>query len=166
MLFSMPIYTLNNLYRLNPTPKSYKTLEDSLVLVRDSIQTENEDEISFSYLISIAPTQEEKNIIATIRDDEIKHYKYFKEIYMFYTGQDISPPPIANVLRPKSYIEGITNAEFSELDLVERYRDIRAGLPDEYYRDMVFEIITDELKHTHKYEYILYLSLITAGKST
>ncbi|MMZ68336.1 hypothetical protein D1872_310140 [compost metagenome] len=59
--------------------------------------------------------------------------------------------------KPASYIDGVRKALFGELAAVERYRDIRAGLPDRYYRDMLFEIITDEIKHATKYNYLLTL---------
>ena len=164
MYFSMPFYNLNNFYRDIPMHKTYKTLEESLVLVKEAIQGEREDELFYDYLISVAPTQEERNIIETIRNDERKHNKYFREIYKFYTGQNVSSPPNADFEKPKSYIDGIRKAKFGELGAVERYRDIRAGIPDEYYRDMAFEILTDELKHAHKYDYILYLSLAKWNK--
>lgn len=61
--------------------------------------------------------------------------------------------------KPQSYIEGIKKSKLGELAAVEKYRDIIAGIPDRYHRDMVFEILTDELKHSHKYDYILYLNL-------
>ena len=41
---------------------------------------------------------------------------------------------------------------------MEKYRIIRAGIPGKYYRDMVFEILTDELKHADKYNYILNIN--------
>ncbi|MDP4144922.1 MAG: cytochrome b5 domain-containing protein [Bacillota bacterium] len=162
MYFGMPYYNPYDFYRVSPPRKSYKTLQEALVLVRNAVQGEREDELFYDYLISAAPTQEEKDIITTIRDDERKHNRYFREIYRFYTGQNVTSPANVNFERPKSYIDGIKRAKFGELGAVERYRDIRAGLPDEYYRDMVFEILTDELKHAHKYDYILYLSLAKA----
>jgi predicted heme/steroid binding protein/rubrerythrin len=138
--------------------KSYKTLNEALALVKEAIQDEREDELFYDYLISVAPTKEERDIIASIRDDERKHNKYFREIYAFYTGKSVPSPSDVTFENPQSYIAGIRKAKFGELGAVERYRDIRAGIPDRYYRDMVFEILTDELKHTHKYDYILYLS--------
>lgn len=165
MYFSMPFYNPNYFYRHNPMYKSFKTLEESMILVKDAIQGERKDELFYDYLISAAPTREEKDIIASIRDDEIKHNKYFREIYKFYTGQNVSSPSNVNFEKPGSYIDGIKKAKFGELGAVERYRDIRAGIPHEYYRDMVFEILTDELKHAHKYDYILYLSLEKHVKS-
>lgn len=159
MYLNSPFYAPDYSYRMDRLPLSYKPLDRSLELVKAAVQGEREDELFYDYLISMAPTAEEKNIITTIRDDERKHNKFFREIYRFYTGQTIPAPTNVDFQKPSSYIEGIKKAKFGELGAVERYRDIRAGLPDRYYRDMTFEILTDELKHADKYDYILYLSL-------
>jgi rubrerythrin len=130
----------------------YKALE----LVKGAVQGEREDELFYDYLISEAPTNEEKEIIRTIRDDERKHRKMFKFLYKFYTGKDIEASEEAEDFeKPESYIDGIKKALFGELAAMERYREIRKGLPNRYHRDMVFEILTDEIKHAIKYNYIL-----------
>lgn len=153
-LFSPP----SDYCRFNQMQKPYRTLEEALTLVKNAIQCEKEDELFYDYLISMAPTQEEKDIITTIRNDERKHNNYFREIYNYYTKQNILAPTSITFKKPNSYMEGITKAKFGELSAVEIYRDIKAGLPTEYYKDMVFEILTDELKHADKYDYILYLN--------
>ncbi len=139
-------------------PKSYKSLQKALVLVKQAVEGEKEDELFYDYLISVAPTEEEKEIIRTIRDDEIKHNKMFRQIYKDFTGEEITSPQNIDFEKPASYIDGIKKALFGELAAMERYRIIRAGLPTRYYRDMVFEILTDELKHASKYNYILNLN--------
>lgn len=139
----------------NRQPQSYKSLQEALRLVKDAIQDEREDELFYDYLISVAPTKEEKNIIQTIRDDERKHNRMFRKIYRDFTGQEVQVPEDIDFQKPKSYLDGIKKALFGELAAMERYRDIRAGLPYRYNRDMVFEILTDELKHADKYNYIL-----------
>lgn len=159
MYHTSPYFVPNNYYRMDELPKPYKTLEEALILVKNAVQGEREDELFYDYLISVAPTEEEKDIITTIRNDERNHNKFYREIYAFYTGQSIPAPTNVDFEIPESYIDGIKKAKFGELSAMERYRIIRAGIPDEYYRDMVFEILTDELKHAHKYDYILYLSL-------
>lgn len=159
MYYSIPDFIPQNYFRLHETEKSYKSLDEALALVKDAIKGEKEDELFYDYLFSLALTKEEKDIIASIREDEKKHNNYFKEIYSFYTGT-IIPSSINPVFeRPQSYIEGIKKAKFNEFNAVEIYRYIRAGIPDRYHRDMLFEIITDELNHAHKYDYLLYLSL-------
>ncbi|WP_242865178.1 Fe-S oxidoreductase [Clostridium botulinum] len=49
---------------------------------------------------------------------------------------------------------------------MEKYRKIRKGLPSRYYRDMVFEILTDEIKHAIKYNCILNTAHEENGKIT
>lgn len=137
----------------------YKTLEYALTLVKEAIQDEKKDEFFYDYLIIGAITEDEKNIISSIRHDTRNHIKYFKEIYEFYSGEDIPESIYTKFEKPTSYIEGLKKAMFGELSAVEKYRDIRAGLPNEFFRDMMFEIITDELKHGEMYNYLLYLNL-------
>lgn len=138
---------------------TYKSLEEALTLIKNAVSGEREDELFYDYLISEAPSQEEKEIIESIRNDERKHNQMFRRIYQDLTGQTITSPTDVEFEKPSSYIEGIKKALFGELSAVERYRDIRAGLPSQYYRDMVYEIITDEQKHADKYNYLLNLYL-------
>ncbi|MBP1754243.1 MAG: rubrerythrin [Firmicutes bacterium] len=147
----------NNNYQYEEPP--YKTLEEALNLAMKAVQGEKEDEMFYDYLISVAPTKEEKEIISAIRDDEMKHNKMFREIYYYFTGEELPQNTRAYFEEPKDYISGVKKAFFGELAAMERYRIIRAGLPSEYYRDMVFEILTDEMKHADKYNYILNLNL-------
>ncbi|MBW7452594.1 ferritin-like domain-containing protein [Paenibacillus sepulcri] len=140
-------------------PMSYKSLQEALTLIMQAVAGEREDELFYDYLISVAPSQEEKDIIQSIRNDERKHNQMFRTIYQDLTGQAIMAPTDIMFEKPKSYVDGIRKALFGELAAVERYRDIRAGLPDRFYRDMAFEILTDELKHASKYNYILNLDL-------
>ncbi len=142
----------------NEMNRNYKSLEQALSLVRDAIEGEREDEMFYDYLIAEAPTQEEKQIITTIRNDERKHNKMYRQIYIDFTGQEVMTPSDIRFDRPAFYIEGIKKALFGELSAVEKYRDIRAGMPTRYYRDIVLEILTDELKHAAKYNYILNIN--------
>jgi rubrerythrin len=158
MYYSIPNFVPQNYFRIQEIEKAYKSLREALAMIKEVIEGEREDELFCDYLLSLAPTKEE-HIIASIRDDERKHNKYFREIYAFYTGKGVPPSNKVTFEKPQSYIAGIRKAKFGELGAVEKYRDIRAGIPDKYYRDMVFEILTDELKHAHKYDYILYLNL-------
>ncbi|QEK13335.1 ferritin-like domain-containing protein [Crassaminicella thermophila] len=141
------------------TPYMYNTLalQKALSLIKEAVQGEKNDELFYDYLIHIAPTEEEKEIITSIRNDEKKHNKMFRKIYKDFTGQEITGIH-EEFEEPKSYIDGIKKALFSELRAVEKYRSIRANLPTIYYRDMLFEIITDELKHADKYNYILNIN--------
>lgn len=147
-----------------PYNEPYKELNKALMLIKDAVEDERKDELFYSHLISLAPTEEQEGIIISIRDDEQKHNKMFREIYYSLTGMKISSPENVYFDEPKSYVEGITQALFGELAAVEKYRDIRAGMPNRYYRDMLFEIITDEIKHSAKYNYLLTINLSSESK--
>lgn len=132
-----------------------EAFDKALGLIEEAVQDERSDELFYDYLISVAPTQEEKNIIASIRDDERNHRKWFREIYEYYTDEEIISKNDEEFVKPLSYLDGISKAVFGELGALEKYRFIREGLPDRLYRDTVFRILTDEMKHATKYNYIL-----------
>jgi rubrerythrin len=131
-----------------------QTLQKSLTLMAEAVQGEREDQLFYDYLISVAPTQEDKDIIASIRDDEIRHNSMFKMISKDFTGKDVMTVNGEEFEKPNSYIEGIQQALFGELRAVEKYREILKGLPEGFYRDAVFDILTDEIKHSAKYNFL------------
>ncbi len=131
-----------------------EAFQKSLALMYEAVQGEKEDRLFYEYLLSIAPTQADKDIITSIRDDEIRHNSMFKNMYKYYTGQDVMDVSEEEFTKPASYEDGIQQALFGELRAVEKYRDIRKGLPDRHHRDVVFEILTDELKHASKYNFL------------
>ncbi|MFK2826166.1 ferritin-like domain-containing protein [Bacillus sp. B190/17] len=133
-------------------------LPSALERVKKAVQGEKEDELFYQHLIAMAPTQEAKDVIATIRDDERKHNQMFRLIYRSYTGQDIAPSEEETFQQPESYSEGLRTALFGELRAVENYRKIKQCLSGYVYQQMLFEIITDELKHATKYNYLFTLA--------
>ena len=132
-----------------------QAFQQSLKMMADAVQGEKEDRIFYDYLISKAPTQEQKDIITSIRNDEIRHNQLYKQMYKALTGIDVAILPEEEFVPPATYKEGIKKAFFGELKAMERYRIIRQGLPYREYRDIVFEILTDEMKHAQLYNYIL-----------
>ncbi|HBL06809.1 MAG TPA: rubrerythrin, partial [Clostridium sp.] len=133
-------------------------LQEALERVKEAVQGEREDELFYDFLISMAPTVEEKDIITSIRDDERRHNREFRKIYKDFTGMEIPTVEDESFERPESYIDGIKKALFGELRAVERYRDIRKALGMGPQRDVLFDIITDELKHSSKYNYLFTLN--------
>lgn len=133
-------------------------LQEALERVKEAVQGEREDELFYDFLISMAPTVEEKDIITSIRDDERRHNREFRKIYKDFTGMEIPMVEDESFERPESYIDGIKKALFGELRAVERYRDIRKALGMGPQRDVLFDIITDELKHSSKYNYLFTLN--------
>ena len=126
--------------------------------MKTAVQGERKDEMFYDYLISQAPTSEEKEIISSIRDDERKHNRLFRSIYEELTGTKISEGQEEDFEKPTSYLDGIKKALFGELKAVENYRIIRRNLPNQRDKEILFDIITDELKHAAKYNYLFTLN--------
>lgn len=141
-------------------------LQEALESIKEAVQGERKDELFYDYLISVAPTTDEKEIIASIRDDEKNHNRLFKYMYKDFTGGKEVPAGNEETFeKPKSYLEGIKKALFGELRAVEKYRDIRSTLAIDMYRDILFDIITDEIKHASKYNYLFTLNNSTNASS-
>lgn len=135
-----------------------ENLKEALNLIKEAIRGEKEDELFYDYLIKLAPTKEEKGIIESIRDDEKRHNMIFKRIYKDFTREEVECEENKDFKKPRSYIDGIKRALLGELSAVEKYKRIRQGLPYTQYRDLLFGIITDEIRHGILYNYILYLN--------
>ncbi|WP_424766885.1 ferritin-like domain-containing protein [Paenibacillus sp. sgz302251] len=125
-----------------------------LALISESVGGEREDELFYNYLIQAAPTQQEKQVITSIRDDERKHGRMFREIYYYLTGTMPAAPSTDVMFQPPdSYTEGIQKALLGELKAFEKYRSIYLNIRPEL-RDRIFEIMTDEIKHASYYNWL------------
>ncbi|WP_410506220.1 ferritin family protein [Haloimpatiens sp. FM7315] len=137
-----------------------KAFNKSVDIIKRAIEGEKEDEAFYNTLIEMAPTKEQKEIIESIRDDEIRHNIMFKKMYAELAGMQNRHKYEVCTRKSMPYIDGIKKALFGEMKAVEEYREILKGLPNMCYRDIVFDIITDEIKHGIKYNYILYLNCL------
>lgn len=135
-------------------------LQDTISRVEEAVQYEKEDALFYDYLISVAPTSEEKEIINSIRRDERIHERILKGIYADFTGMNVSIGAEETFIMPESYLDGIKKALSRELREVEYYRYIKKGLPGQVYRDMLSGIITDELKHVSKLNYLFKVNSV------
>lgn len=166
MYFFMPYCNPNNFYGNNPIHNYFQTLNQTLFLVKKAIHAEKKQEFFYDFLISVAPTQKEKNIIDRIREDERKHNKFFRKIYTFYTGENIYLEPNKSFKKPKSYIDGIKQAKFHQLASIELYKNIITFIPNKYHKDIISKILTNELNHNYKYNCILNLHLMKYKDTT
>lgn len=140
-----------------PVQKPYKSTKKAIASAKDSVRDEKGDVLFYDYLISIAP-DDDREVIREIREDEKKHEEMLRELYASYTGNEHEDEGEAAFEKPMDYYEGLRMAFFGEIAAAERYRDVRAGLPDMFHRDMVFEIIIDEMEHADKFNYLLNMN--------
>ena len=69
--------------------------------------------------------------------------------------QDFSIPQVDTNL---SYKENLEKALFGELDAVVRYRKILGTMPSGNSYTLLMSIMTDELRHASKYNYLIHIA--------
>ena len=159
----IPDIMMSGLYDRPQIPKVMTGLEsytypqnvpEALKLIQDAVAGENEDRLFYQYLIDNAPSEEDKEIIKGIRDDEINHFNLFRQIYYQLTGQTLPLPQNVAFEKPASYCDGIKRALRGEQNAVRKYRRILFALQDRVQINILTEIITDELRHGILYNYL------------
>ena len=150
-------YNYQNFNQQNMYNSELITFNQAIDLIRQSVAGEKEDELFYDFLIKQAPTEKEKNIIASIRNDERKHNRILRDLYYSFTGnmlpQDMSTPNKDNDL---NYHENLEKALFGELDAVVRYRKILGTMPSGSSYTLLMSIMTDELRHASKYNFLIH----------
>lgn len=151
------------------------TLSQAIESIRKSIGDEREDELFYDSLIAMAPTENAKNIITSIRDDERKHNKILRELYFNFTGQMFPSEQRMNLNNSSNnntnnnnecnenhnqntYKEMLEKALFGELDAVIKYRRILGTMPSGDSYTLIMSIMTDELRHSAKYNYLIHMA--------
>lgn len=156
-----PYYGFNHYgYRSSESTNIYSdeiiTLNQAIELIRQSVGDEKEDELFYDSLIKQAPTEKEKEIIRSIRDDERKHNQILRQLYYEFTGQVIPvDTSIVNSNNEQNYKEQLEKALFGELNAVVRYRRIMGTMPSGNSYTLLMSIMTDELRHANKYNFLI-----------
>ena len=133
------------------------TLNQAIGLIRQSVVNEKEDENFYNTLINQASTEKEKNIIKSIRDDERKHNSILRKLYYEFTGQIL---PVDTLTEENNnnmdYKANLEKALFGELDAVVKYRKIMGTMPSGKSYTLLMSIMTDELRHANKYNFLIH----------
>lgn len=134
------------------------TLNQAINLIRKSVGDEREDELFYDNLIKLAPTEKEKQIIRSIRDDERKHREILRKLYYDFTGQMLPlEGPMSEINRENmNYKEQLEKALFGELDAVVKYRKIMGTMPSGSSYTLLMSIMTDEIRHANKYNFLIH----------
>lgn len=124
-------------------------------LLEEALADEMHDRLTYEKLMEQMPTPDQCEIVRSIRDDEIKHFHMFQLLY-----QELCQRPPHCLPKPETscqpcLCEAIQQAILGELGAVETYRRILFLLCNQRQRDMLLEIITDEMKHAIKWN-LLY----------
>jgi len=141
------------------TKSAQYNLNTAVTMIKNSVTDELEDAAMYEALINIAPTEEAKEIITSIREDEKIHNRLLREIFTKLTGV-VLPPSSGNANYEKlTYLDGIKKAFMGELKAVEKYREILSYMPSKELYNKILYIMTDEMKHAMKYNYLITMYL-------
>lgn len=133
------------------------TLNQAIELIRQSVGDEREDEMFYDILIKQAPTEKEKEMIRSIRDDERKHNQILRRLYYEFTGQMIPESSFSMSANDDTdYKENLEKALFGELEAVKKYRKIMGQMPSGNSYTLLMSIMTDELRHANKYNFLIH----------
>ena len=140
-------------YRSRFTPPNQKVLE----VLQSAWEEERENELYLFRLIKQAKNTTDKEMLRMIRMDEHKHVKYFADIYYRLSGLTI-PQDMRLTQRPLNwdFYSECEKLLHRFTDTVEFYRRIYFGFSDQDIRDMLFEIITDEMNMAIKMTHICF----------
>lgn len=153
--------------------QSYPTeeqMQEALELIAESVEDEREEIMFYNWLINNIPKtinyevqQSIAEILQEIKEDEMEHNRLLRAMYRQLKGRDIPQENDENdsddMSYPRSFIDGIEEAIKNEGEAMEDYRKIMAGMPNNSYRDQMFNMVTDELQHGILYNYI-YTSIL------
>ena len=147
---------------MRQTYPSTAQFKEAVQLINRSIENEQTDAMFYAWLIQNIPMgleQDERmdltQTIQGIANDEKMHNDILKSMYRQLTGTEHQMPAAdESFQKPASFKEGVIKALKGEVEAVRKYRKIMAGMPDNSYRDQVFSILTDELRHGILYNYI------------
>lgn len=129
-------------------------MPEALQLIEDAVKGETEDRLFYQYLIDTAPSPRDREIIAGIRDDEMRHYSLFRELYQSLTGNALPNVQSMEFEKPASYCAGLYKALYGEQSAVTRYRRILYAMRDRRDINVLTGIVTDELRHLGLYNYL------------
>lgn len=89
------------------------------------------------------------------RNDEISHEKIFRKLYYRLTGSHWTTK--LDPYKFNTYREGVETAFRRELEAAEKYRDMYLNTKIPKVRDILFKVMTDEMEHAQRFNFIFAL---------
>ncbi|CAM3987473.1 ferritin-like domain-containing protein [Bacillus luti] len=99
----------------------------------------------YAKLATMAPNGMEQKQILEIRNDEIRHFHQFVQMYTNLTGRQ--PKPQITEDCPNTYLQGLEFAIQDEQKTVDFYLEISDETSDAYMKDLLRRIAADEQNH-------------------
>lgn len=107
----------------------------------------------YEQLAKMAPNTEERNQILEIRNDEIKHFQIFSQIFTSLSGRQPTPQIVEQC--PSDYRTGLNSAFIDEQKTVDFYLEIADKTNDPYIKEQFKRASADEQNHAVWFLYFL-----------
>ena len=133
---------------------AHMNLETALLMMKQVADSEANVRAFYKTMLNAAPSGEEREIIADIRQDDLKHFSLLRQIYYDITGEKLESASSAEAALPTSYADGLMAALMGEQQAVVAYRKVMFAMRSRRHINMMTEIITDELRHLGLYNYL------------
>ncbi|MFC7062637.1 ferritin family protein [Halobacillus seohaensis] len=142
------MYSNHNFYHYGTHYNDYYRMANDTQLVNDiqkAINAEYSAIACYGKLANLAPTNDEKEKILEIQQDEKLHFEEFSNIYRNLTGQQ----PTYKIIEqcPKKYRAGIEFAFKDEQEAIDFYLDIVDKALDPFIKDRFRRAAADEQNH-------------------
>lgn len=123
-------------------------------LILDYMSDVLADSDFYKRLASTVKEKDVEEILRGISMDEEKHYKMLEKIYESITGQkanvtDFTPEELSD-----NIFLNLDKRVMEELNAVENYRSLMFALSEQWMRDYLTEIYTDEQNHAAKLSFL------------
>jgi rubrerythrin len=119
-----------------------------------SINGEYSAIICYERLAKHAPSSEEKKRILEIRNDEIRHFEAFANIYATLTGRKPNPQVMEEC--PKNYRRGLDAAFKDEQETVDFYHEIADRAFEPHIKERFRRSAADEQNHAVWFSYFYF----------
>lgn len=103
----------------------------------------------YEKLCSLSPNQKTLEILQEIIKDEKRHSKTISSLYSRITGCNI-PGQKTQEVNVLAFTEGLSKVAAEEVNNLDIYKGLYIALKRNEYRDVIMEIILDEIKHSMK----------------
>ena len=122
-------------------------------MLEDSMNHELEDADYYRRLIDLATDRNDKEVLKSISQQELKHFSILEEIYNHLTGKNFKaifePTKISN-----NILNEYSKSIYGELKGFEMYRKLYYSFLNVQIRDMIYEIMSDEQNHSIKISHL------------
>ncbi|MFE5321858.1 ferritin-like domain-containing protein [Paenibacillus sp. NPDC056579] len=152
---SVPYYSMGWRFRQNGLQSPYHVLQESLHFIQEAVAGESNAEKFYEKLLELAPSEEDRSVITSIREDERRQLQILREIYLAFTGREVPASALMEYKEPASYKDGLRIVIFNKWKTNQNAGNLLAAMPTGYYQNLLAKIAVDNVTIVSKFNYLL-----------